>query len=163
MTDTDTLQQIHALSEERQQLWRLAAKKKLTPEQWERCFRIIPKQLEQLWHVHRNDLAIASKPQKPTRDSVSKALFDDYLDPMRVGQQEVNPDELNGFTIKDMPVFDHSRTQRKYSLVNCDAGFITISAELFREVLAELRQRDRAQRHNMTLRELRTHQRRVAS
>lgn len=60
----ETFRQINELSDERLNLYRLAAKQHLTAAQQVRL-RELPNQLEVLWDQYRREVASASRPARP--------------------------------------------------------------------------------------------------
>ena len=81
---------------------------------------------------------------------------------MRVGQGGVNEDELDGFTIIETSV-PSAPLQQEPVTVHLSPLSMDIFTETLRDVLVELktedRKKQRLKQHNMTLRELRIHQR----
>lgn len=62
--DAPALEQIHSLANERFQLFRLAGKQHLTPEQLDRMHEIEGR-LPGLWDLHRREIAAVRKIEKP--------------------------------------------------------------------------------------------------
>lgn len=74
------LDQILALSNERQQLWRIAHRDKFSSSWWKRHNRIevIGKQLVRLWHVHRVEMSGYREWQPVEVNRMASDVFDDY-------------------------------------------------------------------------------------
>lgn len=162
ISSISTLDQINALSDERQQLWRKAGQNKFSDQWWGQHDRIIAigKQLDQLWHIHRLELA-GTRQQHVTR--VQKGLFSDYTDPQRLGDKLLDEGDLVGFSIEKPLLLSDPPEKESFPLVYCNPLFVVLSAQVLREVLVELkaedRKRQRRKQHNMTLRQLRAQQR----
>jgi len=76
----ETLDQINDLSNERQQLWRMAHRKKNSADWWARHDRIVAigKRLERLWATHRNEVAATQVWETLPTDRLNLAQFDDF-------------------------------------------------------------------------------------
>lgn len=101
------LDQIQALSNERQQLWRCAHRDKFSPAWWKRHNRIeaIGKQLDRLWHLRRVELAGSQEWQTSEVDRMAADHYEDYRS--RVGW----------YHLSDWRIEDESNPQRRYMSV----------------------------------------------
>lgn len=150
------------MSDERQRLWRLLEKGKFSDVWWDRRERVISiaKQLERLWHTHRLELA-GTRQQHVIR--IQEDLFSDYTDPQRLGVNHIDEGDMDGFVIEKPLIQPGIPEKEVFPLVYCNPLFIVLCAQVLHEVLIELkaedRKRQRNERHNMTLRQLRARQR----
>lgn len=105
------LDQIQALSNERQQLWRVAHRDKFSHGWWKRHDRIevIGKVLNRLWHMHRIELAKAADHQSIAIDRMASEYFDEFRE--RAG---VEPDGI-------WRIEDETNHHRRY--MSIDEGF----------------------------------------
>ena len=62
-TMNGTMERIHELSNERQELWQKAGRKELSPEEYWRLQQI-SRQLEKMWDSHRRQQAAGSRRQR---------------------------------------------------------------------------------------------------
>ena len=92
----------------------------------------------------------------------SRDLFSDYLDPVRLGQEFEEDEDLDGFTLVETSVL-HTPLKQEPITMHLDPLLMNIFTEVLRDVLVELkaedRKKQRTKQHNMTLRELRVQQR----
>jgi hypothetical protein len=148
------------LSDERQHLWRKAGQNKFSDQWWKQHDRIliIGKQLEQLWHIHR--LELTGSPRHYPVIRTEKDLFSDYTDPQRLGVAQIDEGDLGGFVIEKPTIRPDLPEKESFPLVYHHSTLISLSTQILREVLVELKAADRRRRrHNMTLHELRVVQR----
>lgn len=156
MTTLDLIQQ---LSNERQHLYRLAGKQKLRPEQRERI-QFIAKKLESLWDIHRREL---SDPNRVfIEDRMNGDLFSDFKDLQQHQRHGARNTDWDGFHIEVERAKEDRESNFVYAIVVYSPLLKNFGGEVLREVLAELKQRDRiienALRHSLTLAELRKRQ-----
>lgn len=106
------LDEIQALSNERQRLWYIANRDKFSRDWWQRHDKIevIGKRLARLWHMHRIELAEAQRGSTAVTDRIHADHFADYR--ARAG---VEPDG-------EWRIEDETNTQHRYMSV--EKGFI---------------------------------------
>jgi hypothetical protein len=100
------LDQIQALSNERQQLWRIAHRDKFSPNWWNRHDRIatIGKHLDRLWHMHRVEMA-DGQGQPNILDRIAGDHFEDYRE------------HVGWYHISDWRIEDEASPHRRYMSV----------------------------------------------
>lgn len=107
----EILVKIQDLSNERQELWRIAHRDKFSRDWWKRHDRIevIGKQLARLWHMHRIELADAADKQPDIMDRLSSEYFDDYRE------------HVGWYHLSDWRIEDEAYAQHRYMSV--EEGF----------------------------------------
>lgn len=130
-TSQTTLELINQLSNERQSLWRLAGRQKLTCDQVDRI-QTINSEVNRLWIQHRTELAGSHTRLQP-EDRLHTDVFRDFVDRQN----------LTGAT--------------KERLSLGESVGMSDARELWREVKADAQaKRERKARLNRTLKEIRT-------
>lgn len=101
------LGEIQALSNERQQLWRIAHRDKFSRDWWKRHDRIevIGKQLNRLWNMHRIELAKAEDQQSTALDPLASDYFEDFRE------------HVGWYHVTDWRIEDETNDQRRYMSV----------------------------------------------
>ena len=150
-------EQVNVLSEERQKLWKIARKQRLTKGQRERLADI-GKQLERAWHQHRSLIAFAARGRVFIEDRLRSEWFVDYLERLHMGvqpepdtyEQEVRADEIRMGSEQDCPpeeepnVFEDAPA-RGHGATWAESAKLGEIDVIIAEVLAELNAADSVQ------------------
>lgn len=158
--NTPTLNSINALANERQMLWSLAGKQRLTSQQRERL-QFLHKRIDLLWDLRRREIAAATPVS--TEKRVHTDVFADFIERQHQQQPTVNEGDLDGFTVEPLQaarIFEPD----DYPVTYVSPQLKSLAVDVLREVLAAIHQEERSRaalrpkQHEMPLRRLQKQQ-----